>query len=104
MATTTKPAAAPAAKKSSGFTGIRAAFWVIVVCFILAICIFNFVLGNPANFQGEDPEGHPLNLMGTIYKGGMVVPIIHTLLLTVIALSIERTFYRALAGSAHRFR
>jgi len=90
MATTTKPAAAPAAKKSSGFTGIRAAFWVIVVCFILAICIFNFVLGNPANFQGEDPEGHPLNLMGTIYKGGMVVPIIHTLLLTVIALSIER--------------
>ena len=90
--TTTKPAAAPKAapKKSSGFTGIRAAFWVIVVCFIIAICLFKFVLGNPNNFEGGDPEGHPINLLGTIYKGGMVVPIIHTLLLTVIALSIER--------------
>ena len=90
--TTTKPAAAPKAapKKSSGFTGIRAAFWVIVVCFIIAICIFKFVLGAPGNFEGGDPEGHPINLLGTIYKGGYVVPIIHTLLLTVIALSIER--------------
>ena len=51
--TATKPAAAPKAaapKKSSGFTGIRAAFWVIVVCFIIAICIFKFVLGAPGNF------------------------------------------------------
>ena len=91
--TATKPAAAPKAaapKKSSGFTGIRAAFWVIVVCFIIAICIFKFVLGAPGNFEGGDPEGHPINLLGTIYKGGYVVPIIHTLLLTVIALSIER--------------
>lgn len=30
------------------------------------------------------------NIWGTIYKGGVVVPVIHTLLLTVIALSIER--------------
>ena len=91
--TATKPAAAPKAaapKKSSGFQGIRAAFWVIVVCFIIAICVFKFVLGNPNNFEGGDPEGHPINLLGTIYKGGYVVPIIHTLLLTVIALSIER--------------
>ena len=90
--TATKPAAAPKAapKKSSGFQGIRAAFWVIVVCFIIAICLYKFVLGNPNNFEGGDPEGHPINLLGTIYKGGYVVPIIHTLLLTVIALSIER--------------
>ncbi|MBR4389385.1 MAG: MotA/TolQ/ExbB proton channel family protein [Prevotella sp.] len=90
--TATKPAAAPKAapKKSSGFQGIRAAFWVIVVCFIIAICLYKFVLGNPNNFEAGDPEGHPINLLGTIYKGGYVVPIIHTLLLTVIALSIER--------------
>ncbi|MBR5613610.1 MAG: MotA/TolQ/ExbB proton channel family protein, partial [Bacteroidaceae bacterium] len=30
------------------------------------------------------------NFLGTIYKGGIVVPIIQTLLFTVIALSIER--------------
>ena len=30
--------------------------------------------------------------MGTIYKGGVIVPVIQTLLLTVLALSIERYF------------
>ena len=32
----------------------------------------------------------PGNFLGTIYKGGFIVPVIQTLLLTVIALSIER--------------
>ena len=85
---TTQNAASP--KKSQGFQGIRAAIWVIVVCLIIAICIYNFLLGNPSNFAGNDPAGHPTNLLGTIYKGGVIVPIIQTLLLTVIALSIER--------------
>ncbi|MCI6160495.1 MAG: MotA/TolQ/ExbB proton channel family protein [Prevotellaceae bacterium] len=88
MATTQTKTANP--KKNSGFQGIRAAFWVIVFCFVIAVCIFKLLLGADANFVGGDNAGHPLNLLGTIYKGGMVVPIIHTLLLTVIALSIER--------------
>lgn len=87
MATTQK---AVSPKKNQGFQGIRAAIWVIVVCLIIAICIYNFLLGNPSNFAGNDPAGHPTNLLGTIYKGGIIVPIIQTLLLTVIALSIER--------------
>ncbi len=87
---TTKQAASP--KKSQGFQGIRAAFWVIVVCFIIAVCIFKFVLGNPDNFVNNDPtaavkEG---NLLGLMYKGGFIVPIIQGLLLTVLALSVER--------------
>lgn len=88
MATTQK--AASPTKKNQGFQGIRAAIWVIVVCFVVALCIFKYLLGNPANFAGNDPAGHPTNLLGTIYKGGVIVPIIQTLLLTVIALSIER--------------
>lgn len=88
---TTQVKAAPA-KKSSGFQGIKAAFWIIVVCFIIAICFFKFFLGDGSHFVGGDPEGAVLNsnIWGTIYKGGVVVPIIHTLLLSVIALSIER--------------
>ncbi|EFC75957.1 putative ATP synthase F0, A subunit [Segatella buccae D17] len=87
---TTNQTASP--KKSQGFTGIRAAFWVIVVCFIIAVCFFNFFLGSPSHFVNGDPEGAVLNsnIWGTIYKGGVVVPVIHTLLLSVIALSIER--------------
>ena len=39
-----------------------------------------------------DPKNHPLpgNLLGTIYKGGIIVPVIQTLLLTVLVLSVER--------------
>ena len=87
---TTKQAASP--KKSQGFQGIRAAFGVIVVCFIIAVCIFKFVLGNTDNFVNNDPtaavkEG---NILGLMYKGGFIVPIIQGLLLTVLALSVER--------------
>jgi biopolymer transport protein ExbB len=79
-------------KKSEGFQGIRGAFWVIVVCFVLALLVYKLVLGNPANFVGGDPTGAVKggNLLGTVYKGGIVVPVIFTLLFTVWALSIER--------------
>lgn len=78
--------------KSVSFKGIKSAGWVIVICFVVAVLIFQFVLGNPANFMNNDPNNHPLpgNFLGTIYKGGFIVPVIQTLLLTVIALSIER--------------
>jgi biopolymer transport protein ExbB len=89
MATTQK-AAAPA--KKQGSIGIKDAIWIVFACLIIAVCFFNFGLGHESNFANNDPEGHPINLMGTIYKGGMVVPVIHTLLLTVIAMSIERIF------------
>ena len=81
-------------KTTNKIVGIINAGWVIICCFIIAICIYNFLLGNPANFMNNDPNNHPLpgNFLGTIYKGGIVVPIIQTLLLTVIALSIERYF------------
>jgi len=79
-------------KKSTGFQGIRDAIWVIVVCFIAAVAFYKFVLGNPDNFVGGDPANAVKDgsLLGTIYKGGIVVPVIITLLFTVIALSIER--------------
>ena len=81
-------------KKKSGFQGVRDAIWIIIACFILAVCFFKFVLGNPDNFVGGDPANAVKDgsLLGTVYKGGVVVPVIITLLFTVIALSIERFF------------
>ncbi len=75
-------------KKSRGVN----AFIVIVACLILAELFFYFVLGSPANFEDGNVENHPLNLMGTMFKGGFVVPIIQSLLLTVLVLSVERFF------------
>lgn len=81
-------------KKTTKIVGIKNAGLVIICCFVLAICIYHFLFGNPANFMNNDPNNHPLpgNLLGTIYKGGVIVPVIQTLLLTVIALSVERYF------------
>ncbi len=76
--------------KKTQVVGIKNAGIVIICCFIIALCIFYFLLGNGANFMNNDPDNHPLNILGTIYKGGVIVPIIQTLLLTVIALSVER--------------
>ena len=80
--------------KSTKIVGIKNAGLVIICCFIIAVCIYHFILGNPTNFMNNDPNNHPLpgNFMGTIYKGGVIVPVIQTLLLTVLALSIERYF------------
>ena len=90
MATTTK-AAAPA-KKSSGFKGVKDAWIILVICCILAYCFYFFVLGDPSHFVGGDRSGHPADLMGTVYKGGFVVGLIITLLLTVVVLGVERFF------------
>ncbi|MDE7375212.1 MAG: MotA/TolQ/ExbB proton channel family protein, partial [Muribaculaceae bacterium] len=75
----------PAAKKNNA-PGIKNAFWVILSCLIVAIALFLFVYGAESNFE----DGHPINLLGTIYKGGVIVPILQCLLLTVIVISIER--------------
>ncbi|MBO4966045.1 MAG: MotA/TolQ/ExbB proton channel family protein, partial [Muribaculaceae bacterium] len=78
-------------EKISNVRGIRNAFLVIIACAVVGVCIFLFVMGASSNFEGGDSAtGHPLNLLGTVYKGGFIVPILMTLLLTVIVLSIER--------------
>ena len=79
-----KPAKAP--QKKSNAPGIKNAFWVILICFVVAVCLFIFVFGAETNFE----DGHPKNLLGTIYKGGFIVPILQTLFLTVIVLAVER--------------
>ena len=87
---TTKNAAAPA--KSSGFKGVKNAFVILVICCVAAYSFYFGVLGNPSNFAGGDTAGHPLNMMGIVYKGGIVVGVILTLLLSVICLGVERYF------------
>ena len=73
--------------KKSNAPGIKNASWVIVICAIIAVCLFIFWFGNDMHF---DEDGHPQNLWGTVYKGGFIVPVLQTLFLTVIVLSVER--------------
>jgi biopolymer transport protein ExbB len=66
---------------------------VIVLALAVSYLVFYFVFGSPDNFEGGDPvKGHPVdgNLMGTIYKGGFIVPIGMSLLLMVFVFFTER--------------
>ncbi len=107
MGTTTASASKKSApkKQSAGFTGIKSAFSVMIGCFVFALVIYLCVFGHISNFKGGADTGvmfsfltsgdvglEPANLMGTVYKGGFVVPVIWTMFFTVIALSIERYF------------
>lgn len=65
----------------------------IVICIVVGILVWKYIMGHPSNFEGGDPEnGHPLpgNYMGMVYKGGYVVPILMGLLLMSFVFSIER--------------
>ncbi len=78
-------------KSGSGIQGILAAI-VIPTALVLSYIIFKFVLGNPGNFQDNNPELSPLpgNYLGIIYKGGIIVPLLMALLMIVITFVIER--------------
>lgn len=70
-------------------------------CLLTGVVIYMFVLGNPSNFQHSEElsffrlpgNEHPIqgNLMGIMYKGGYIVPILLALNLIVISFAIERS-------------
>lgn len=78
-------------KTSGGFSSIVASI-SIVIALVIGICIYKFIFGDPSNFVNNDPNLEPLNsnLMGTIYKGGFIVPILLAVNLVIIIFSVER--------------
>ena len=85
-----KPQTAAKKEVSSNVSGIKSASLVILVCLAIAILFYMFVLGAPGNFKDTVNKEGPLNLLGTVYKGGVVVPVLITCFLTVIVLCVER--------------
>ena len=79
-------------EKKEGMLKSMFAAIMIPLALVASFIIFKFVLGNPANFEGGDPENNPLagNYLGMVYKGGLIVPMLITLLILVITFSIER--------------
>jgi biopolymer transport protein ExbB len=80
-------------KKTSGGFPLIVSFFAIVICICMGWFIYKVILGADSNFEGGDSEhGHPLNgnILGTMYKGGFIVPILIGFFLTVITFAIER--------------
>ncbi|CAN5313133.1 MotA/TolQ/ExbB proton channel family protein [soil metagenome] len=64
---------------------------VMIVELIIAILIYKFFLGDGVNFEnGDNEKGHPLNILGTVYKGGFIVPLLITIVLMVLTFAVER--------------
>lgn len=88
-------------KSNKGFKGAFAGFAAIAipVLAVVAFILFFYVMGNPQNFQGNNVNNLPKpgNYLGVIYKGGIIVPALMTILMMVITFTIERfiTLYRA---------
>lgn len=80
--------------RSSSFQKLSSwlSFLAIPVELGISILIFKFIMGNPANFMGNDPANNPIqgNYLGIVYKGGFVVPILMTLFMLVITFVVER--------------
>ena len=102
MATTNATAPKGATKKSQGFKGVKAGWIFILICFIIAECLYVFGAGYKTNFLGneaftglpfhffQEADYEPDGIVGTVYKGGFIVPLIWGQFITVIALAIER--------------
>ena len=82
-------------KKSSSFVDVLNSIFApvaIIVAFIVAWILYKNVMGNPVNFVEGNINGHPLpgNYLGMVYKGGMIVPILMTIVLTLLIFVVER--------------
>lgn len=87
-------AATTKVEKGNGLSSMFASI-TIPLCLVVGILIYVFVLGNPSNFEGNDPTNHPVQegagqVLGLIYKGGFIVPILLSLVIMNITFSIER--------------
>ena len=84
----TKPTTTP--KKESSGTSSLFATLTIPLCIAVAITIFLFILGDPSHFKGGIVEhGEPTDIYGTVYSGGVLVPLVMSFVLMVIVFSIE---------------
>lgn len=78
-------------QKSSGNFGVLFTAIAIPAAIAVGILLYIFVLGNPANFaDGDKVHGEHLNMLGLIYKGGEIVPLLIAVNIIVITFGIER--------------
>lgn len=88
-------------------TGGLNPFLVLPLLLLVGVCIYLFIFGSTGNFthKGEEISGAsvaildiplkeltPKSVMGMVYMGGMIVPVLITCAITVLVFSLERLF------------
>lgn len=65
----------------------------IVILILISMGIFYGIFGQESNFEGGDPyAGNPLNFMGIIFKGGIIIPFLISFFLMDFVFGIDRFF------------
>jgi biopolymer transport protein ExbB len=66
----------------------------ILIAAVVSVIMFKYLMGDPVNFVGGNPKGEamPGNILAIIYKGGFIVPILMTCVLTLLIFIFERLF------------
>jgi biopolymer transport protein ExbB len=97
----TKPAATAAIKSTTSVQPVKKSnsiSWIApLTCIILGFIIWRYVLGASSNFTAPDMEGGfwpdhkgPKGNFPRMYEGGIIVPLLIGLMLTVLTFTIER--------------
>ena len=86
-------------------TGGLNPFLVLPLLLVVGICIYVLVFGSPGNFKNEGLSGMsvafsdiaakdlvPKRIIGMVYLGGFIVPVLITFAVTVLVFSLERFF------------
>ncbi len=100
-----------ATKKEESKAGSLFSSLAIPILVVVGILLWKFVLGSPSNFADGETRHTPVkegvgSILGLIYLGGFIVPILLSLVLMSITFSIERflTITKASGkGSAEAF-
>ncbi len=77
-------------QKSSGAIKEWISPIIITLTIVVGYFIYFVIMGNPSNFEGGDTANHPINTLGIVYKGGILVGLAIALFLMVVTFSIER--------------
>src|ERR1035437_1712838 len=72
-------------KKNSLFVSI-----VICSAFVAAVLIYLFIFGAGSHFADPSVREHPKDVMGIIYTGGVIVPLLLMLTIMVFTFIVDR--------------
>ena len=93
-----RPSAPQGAGKPKNSSNFLTNLIVVVSCIVVGYLIWKFVMGNAGNFKdAEKAHAQDGNILGLMYQGGFVVPVLLATLLTLISFVVERalTIFKA---------
>jgi len=89
-ATAARPSGTP---RAAGKPKNSNSFWInlviVLACVGIAQAIYHVVLGNAKHFENGDHH-KPIDWMGNMYSGGIIVPFLMAMFMTMLAFVIER--------------